>query len=105
MAKGQVKEQVTVKLSEELIQIAEQLASRRGDSFSEILRIAIRSGLASLAEIDTKFLVNQKVAKGLERLDLLPTARTLGFDNEEDLIHAIARGEVALSREVSGNVG
>jgi hypothetical protein len=62
------KSQITVKVSEELISIAEQLAQLQGDTVAEIYRAAFKKGLSALVEEDTKFRVHKKVLKGLEAL-------------------------------------
>lgn len=59
------KGQITVKVSEELIAIAEELARLQGDTVAEIYRTALKRGLSALTEEDTKFRVHKKVMKGL----------------------------------------
>jgi hypothetical protein len=92
------KEQITVKVSAELIEIAQRLAQLQGDSVSEIYRSALKRGLSAMVEEDGKFRVHEKVVKGLQAIDLDPAAKAVGLNNGEELVKAIARGDVKVSR-------
>lgn len=97
-SKSPKKVQITVKVLTELIAIAKQLVQLPKDSVAEIYRSALKKGLSALVEEDGKFRVHSKVVKGLAAIDLDPVARTVGLSNGNDLIEAIARGEVKVSR-------
>lgn len=92
------KGQVTVKVSEELIAIAEELARLQGNTVAEIYRSAIQKGLSAMAEEDVKFRVHKKVVQGLAAIDLDPAAKSLGLSSGGELVKAIARGEVKVTR-------
>lgn len=96
--KSNRKGQITVKVSNELIAIAEGLAQLQGDSVAEIYRSALKKGLSAMVEEDGKFRVHEKVVKGLAAIDLEPAAKSLGLSSGEELIKAIARGEVKVTR-------
>lgn len=93
------KGQITVKVSEELIAIAEGLAQLQGDSVAEIYRSALKKGLSAMVEEDGKFRVHEKVVKGLAAIDLEPVAKSLGLSSGEELVKAIARGEIVVTKD------
>jgi hypothetical protein len=97
-SKSPRKGQITVKVSAELISIAEELAQLQGDSVAEVYRSALKKGLSALVEEDAKFRVHKKVVKGLAAIDLDDTAKSVGLSNGTELVEAIARGEIKVSR-------